>query len=100
MLLLSFAFVSAVVEVTVAVLLMTVSFATEGSMLTVSVKTALPTGNEAIELVTVPPAPTAGVVEVQPAGAENETKLVPAGSVSLKETFSAASGPLFVTVIV
>ena len=50
--------------------------------------------------VTVPLAPTAGVVHDQPATAGSETKVVPAGSVSLHDALAAASGPLFVTVIV
>ena len=67
---------------------------------TVSVKTALPAPNEAIEQEIAPPEPTAGVVQPQPAGSESETNVVPAGSVSSRVTAAAALGPPFVTVIV
>src|SRR5688572_11443072 len=60
---------SEVAEETVAVLLSTVPAAVPGETATVKVKTALPAGREAIEQETVPPAPTAGVVHDQPAGA-------------------------------
>jgi hypothetical protein len=42
--------------------------------------------------------PTAGVVQVQPAGAETEAKVVLVGTASWKETVVAAEGPLFVIV--
>ena len=45
-----------------------------------------------------PVAPTAGVVHVQPAGAETEAKVVLAGTASRKLTLVAAAGPLFVIV--
>src|SRR5580704_1448740 len=48
--------------------------------------------------VTLPVAPTAGVVHVQPAGAETEAKVVLVGVASVKLTAEAAAGPLFVTV--
>jgi len=43
-----------------------------------------------------PVAPTAGVVHVQPAGADTEAKVVLAGTASRKLTLVAAAGPLFV----
>src|SRR5271169_65804 len=49
---------------------------------------------------TLPVAPTAGVVQVQPTGAETEAKVVLAGVASVKLTAVAAPGPLFVTVCV
>ncbi len=91
---------SPVFDVTVAVLLRTVPAATDGATAVVSVNTALPTANDTFEQDTVPVAPTAGVVQDQPATAGNETKVVPAGSVSLHDAVVAASGPLLVTVIV
>lgn len=48
-----------------------------------------------------PPAPTAGVVHVQPAGEDvRETNVVLVGMASLKTTFTAESGPLLFTVCV
>src|ERR1700693_3319703 len=41
-----------------------------------------------------PPAPTAGVVQVQAAGEAKETKVVLAGMASLKTTFTPDCGPL------
>jgi hypothetical protein len=49
--------------------------------------------------VTIPFAPTDGVVLVHPAGVARETKVVPAGSESLITRSTALSPPLFVTVI-
>ena len=46
----------------------------------------------------VPPDPTAGVVQVQPDGAEMDWNVVFAGIASEKTAFTAACGPLFVTV--
>ena len=60
---------SVVAAETVAVFEITVPAAVEASTWTVRVKTALPTANEALEQETVPPAPTAGLVQLQPAGA-------------------------------
>lgn len=48
--------------------------------------------------VTLPVAPTAGVVHDQPTGAEMEAKVVFVGTASRKLTPVAAAGPLFVTV--
>lgn len=45
-----------------------------------------------------PVAPTAGVVHVQPAGAETEAKVVLVGTASRKLTLVAAAGPLLVMV--
>lgn len=50
--------------------------------------------------VTLPVAPTAGVVHVQPTGAETEANVVLVGTASRKLTVEAAAGPLFVTVCV
>ena len=50
--------------------------------------------------VIVPVAPTAGVVQVHPAGAEIEAKVVFVGVASVNVAPVAAAGPLFVTVCV
>jgi len=49
---------------------------------------------------TVPVAPTAGVVQVQPTGASTDWKVVFVGIGSVNPTPVAAAGPLFVTVCV
>jgi len=56
----------------------------------------VPGANDGFVANTVPLAPTAGVVRVQPAGAVAETNVVPAGSASVSVAFRALSGPLFV----
>ncbi len=56
-----------------------------------------PFASVAIEQLTVPVPPTAGVVHNQPAGDVSETNVVPPGSVSLSVTLSASLGPPFVT---
>jgi hypothetical protein len=89
---------SDVAEETVAVLDRTVPPATAALTPTVSVKTALPAERVATEQETVPPAPTAGVVQIHPAADASETKVVPAGSVSESETDAASLGPAFDTV--
>jgi hypothetical protein len=48
--------------------------------------------------VTFPVEPTAGVVQVQPAGAKTDWNVVFSGVASVKLTVVAAAGPLFVTV--
>lgn len=50
--------------------------------------------------VTLPVAPTAGVVHVQPEGVEIEAKVVFAGTASRKVTAAAAAGPLLFAVCV
>ena len=93
-------FPSGVLEVAVAVLLRVEPAATVGATATVNVKTELPTANEAFEHETVPLSPAAGVVHDHPLTSGIETKVVPAGSVSLHEALAAVSGPLLLTVIV
>ena len=56
-------------ELTVAVLISAVPAAVDGATATASVKKSTVAANEAVEHETVPPAPTAGVVHDQPAGA-------------------------------
>lgn len=91
---------SVVAEVTVAVFEIIVAAATPDPTATTSVKTELPNPAEAFEQLTVPPEPTAGVVQVQPPGELNDTNVVPAGNVSLMFAVAALLGPAFVTVMV
>ena len=91
---------SGVTEVTVAVFERTVPSGVAPSTAATIVKVAEPTGSEAIEQETVPFVPTAGVEQLQPAGALTETKVVPAGSGSESGTVSAAMVPAFATVTV
>lgn len=93
-------FESRVSAVTFAVLVMTVPAAVDGGMATVKVKTAFPGVMLEFEQVTAPPAPTAGVVHDQPPGLDNDTNVVPAGSVSERFTVEALLGPAFATVMV
>ena len=93
-------FGSGVVEDAVAVLEMIVPPAVPALTLTTSVKTALPTPRVAIEQLTLPVPPTAGVLQDHPPGEESDTKVVPAGSVSARATDWALLGPAFVTVMV
>jgi hypothetical protein len=87
-------------EPTVAVFDTTVPFATPGPTATTSVNTAELTAKDAFEQLTVPPAPTAGVVQLQPPGEDRETNVVPAGSVSLIVALAAVPGPELIAVIV
>jgi len=89
-----------VAEETVAVFEITVPFGTVFPTATTSVKTASPVGSDEILLDTVPPLPTAGVVEAHPAGAVKDTRVVPTGNVSDSTTDAALLGPALLTVIV
>jgi hypothetical protein len=95
-------FPSAAAEVAVAVFVRTVPAVTDGSTATTRVKSTpgLVTAKEGLEQETFPVAPTAGVVQDQPPGDESETNVVPDGRTSSNNAETAASGPLFVTVIV
>ena len=84
---------------TVAVLVTAVTVAV-GAIAATRVNTALPVVSDAVEHVTVPPAPTAGVEQDQPLAAVSETNVVASGSVSDSVTDAAALGPLLVTVMV
>jgi hypothetical protein len=90
---------SLVVAETVAVLLMDAAAAAVGVTTRVNTPDA-PLATLGLVQETVPFAPTAGVVHVQPATGDSETKLTPVGSTSPSETLAAAKGPLLVTVIV
>ena len=78
----------------------TVPLAVAGATMTTSWKTALPGARVVAVQETVPVPPTAGVVQLQPAGEESETKLVPAGRVSETATVAALLGPALLTVMV
>jgi hypothetical protein len=93
-------FGSVVADDAVAVFDSTVPFASVESALTVSVKTALVTPRVAIEQLTVPMPPTAGVVQDQPPGDDSETNLVPVGRVSASAAVVALLGPALFTVMV
>jgi hypothetical protein len=94
-------FGSDVDEVAEAVFVMVVPPATFASTFTTSVKVAVPPAAK-VGLVAVmfPVPPTAGVVVVQPAGAVNETKVVLAGTASVRLALSASLGPALLAVIV
>jgi hypothetical protein len=85
----------------VAVLDMTVPAAAAESTRTVRENSALPPlSSDATEQEIPPPAPTAGVEQDQPAGALRDWNVVPAGTVSERETFVAGLGPALLMVIV
>ncbi len=95
-LLLSAGLGSVVAEETVAVLVSTVPSGrapTTTSMLMMAVWGA----KSAFEQETVPLVPTAGVVQLQPAGAESAWKVVPAGNGSLTTVVMPSFGPSFET---
>jgi hypothetical protein len=81
--------------VTVAVFWITVPSATEPSMLTTIVNTAIsPFGEEAFVNVIVPLPPFGTEsVRVQVAGVVTETRSVPTGIASLTSALTAAAGP-------
>ena len=93
-------FPSGVLEVAVAVLLRLEPAVTVGATPTVKVKTELPTANEGFEHEIMPLIPAPGLMHDHPATSCRVTKVVPAGSVSLHEALTAASGPLLFTVMV
>jgi hypothetical protein len=70
-------------------------------MATVNWKPVLePDGMDELEQVTVPLAPTAGVMQVHPPTEDNDTNVVPAGRESVQDTFSAVCGPRLATEMV
>src|ERR1017187_2580851 len=85
-------------ELAVAVSVITVPLAVPEFTFTIREKVAavLPAMVN-VEQTTLPVAAGAGVVQVQPAGAAIETKVVLAGIVSTRVALSAALGPLSVT---
>src|SRR5690349_23258677 len=91
-------FGSVVAEVSVAVLESTVPGAVDGLTATTSVKKSTVAPKLAFVQVTVPFAPTAGVVQDHGPVVESETNVVPAGSVSENDAVEALLGPAFVSV--
>ena len=85
-------------ELTVAVSVITVPLAVPAFTFTTIEKVAavLPTMLRLVHT-TLPVPPTPGVVQVQPAGADIERKVVFAGTASTNVALSAALGPLLVT---
>ena len=90
---------SAVAELTVAVSTIIVGGAA-ASTVTTRLNTAGPPVKLALVQVTVPVAPTAGVVHDQPPGDASEVNVVLAGITLLIDTLAAALGPLLSSVIV
>src|SRR5688500_13159069 len=82
------AFVSVVVEATVAVLVIVPPWGTLELTFTTSVNVAVsPAARVAAVAVTVPVPPAGGVVGVNPAGAAKDTNVVPTGMTSVSVTF-------------
>src|SRR2546423_1820617 len=81
----------------VPLLVMVEPSAALGLTLTTSVQEAVSETTEVVFVKVIVPVPPAGTasVRVQPAGVVTETSVVLAGTASLKETMSAADGPLF-----
>ena len=59
-----------------------------------------PIASVGVEQLIVPVPPTAGVVQLQPAGTASDVNVVFAGSVSVSEIVCPIFGPLFLTLIV
>src|SRR5436309_2164144 len=92
---------SEVVEVTVAVLEIVVPSGVLGLTWTTMVNVAVaPLARDAVVQLTVPVEPTAGVVQVQPAGCVSDWKVVCGGRGSLMVTLTAAFGPALPMVMV
>jgi hypothetical protein len=89
---------SVVEEETVEVAVIVVAAIEEATFTTTIMLEDAPEAKLASVQVTVPVAPTAGVVQVQPAGAEIEANVVFVGTTSVKVAFVELAGPLFVTV--
>lgn len=91
---------SAGVELTLAVLVITLPSGVLFATNTWTPNPALGVGaNEAMVHVTVPPKPTAGVVQLHPGGEAMAWNVVFPGSTSVRTTFSALSPGSFVTEI-
>src|SRR5580693_4693832 len=88
-------------ELTDAVSLMTVRFATPVFTFVTKVNVAAvdPAMSRFVHT-TLPELPTPGLMQLHPAGAEIETKVVLLGTVATRVALSAALGPLFVTTCV
>src|SRR2546422_2453722 len=92
---------SEVVEVTVAVLEIVVPSGVLGLTWTTMVKVGVaPLAEAGVVQLTVPVEPTAGVVQIQPAGLLIDWKVVSGGRASSILTLAAVFGPALVTVTV
>src|SRR5579863_1129200 len=70
-----------------------------GTLTTMTISADVPEPRLAVSLhTTFPVAPTAGVVQVHPAGASTDSKVVGPGVASVRLTPVAGAGPLFVMV--
>jgi hypothetical protein len=88
---------SVIADEPMSVLEITVPVAVPASTLATKVNAPeTPDASEAIVQVTVPVAPTAGVVQLHVPGLVSETKVVLVGIASVKLTVVAVDGPLFV----
>src|SRR5580700_9975951 len=85
-------------RIEVAVIVVAVTLA--ATFTTTTILATSPTAKEGSLQVTVPVAPTAGVVHVQPTGAITDAYVVLVGVASVKVAVVAAAGPLFVIVCV
>src|SRR5690349_17840856 len=91
---------SAVSDSTLAEKEITVPLGVAGSTVTMRVNVAMsPDSMADVVQVTNPVPPMGGVVQLQPAGAISDLKVVWAGIVSARLTLPALSGPAFATVI-
>src|SRR5438270_3660360 len=91
---------SLVVAVTEEFAVIEAAVTLDGTFTTTMMSAEAPEARFGSVQLTFPVPPTAGVVQVQPTGADTEAKVVFAGVASVKLTPEAALGPLFVTVCV
>src|SRR5271169_5929032 len=91
---------SVVVAETVEVAVIVGATTVDGTFTTTTMSAVAPTASVGSVQVTFPVLPTAGVVQVQPAGASTDRNVVLGGVASVKLTPAAEPGPLFVTVCV
>ena len=90
--------VSAFVAETDEVAAMAAAVTLGGTLTTTMIDAEVVSAKLASVQVIFPVAPTAGLVQVHPAGAETEAKVVLVGTASRKLTAVAAAGPLLVMV--
>lgn len=88
---------SVVVEETVETAVIDAAVTVDARLTTTMMSADVPEAMLGFVQVTLPVAPTAGVVQVQPTGAETEAKVVLGGVASMNWALVAAAGPLFVT---
>src|SRR4051812_26766877 len=88
-------FGSKLADVTVATLVNVVPGDVPDGIAKVSEKFTLPTARFAASQMTLPPAPTDGVAQLQPGGDDRLTNVMPAGTGSVRTILIAGSGPKF-----